>query len=72
MAATPTGTINLRRDSCRLASLIDEKVSTIRLDGQVLDRAAGQIDRLSSEYSSSLAIIWLGAIQYHKPAAKNE
>ena len=59
LAATITSVVDLRRESRRLASLMDELVSSIRLNGIVLDRAARQMNRLTKAYSPSLSIIRL-------------
>ena len=59
LAATMASVVDLRRESRRLASLMEEQVSSIRLDGIVLDRAARQMNRLTTAYSPSLSIIRL-------------
>lgn len=59
LAATMASVVDLRRESRRLASLMAEQVSTIRLDGIVLERAARQMNRLTTAYSSALSIIRL-------------
>jgi 5-methylcytosine-specific restriction enzyme subunit McrC len=51
--------VDLRRESRRLASLMDEQVSSIRLDGIVLDRAARKMNRLTTSYTPALSIIRL-------------
>jgi len=57
LAATMTSTVELRRSSRRLASLMDEQVTSIPLDASTLDRAAQQMTRLSTAYEPALAII---------------
>lgn len=59
LAATMASVVDLRRESRRLASLMEEQVSSIRLDGIVLDRAARQMNRLTAAYSPALSIIRL-------------
>lgn len=51
--------VDLRRESQRLAAMMDEQVSSVRLDGTLLDRACRQMNRLTTAYSSALAIIRL-------------
>lgn len=57
LAATMAGDVELRRDCRRLASLMEEQVTSIRLDGIVLDRAERQMSRLTAAYSPALSII---------------
>jgi 5-methylcytosine-specific restriction enzyme subunit McrC len=59
LAATMATVVDLRRESRRLASLMEEQVSPIRLDGMVMDRVARQINRLNRAYSPALSIIRL-------------
>ncbi len=59
LAASLASVIDLRRESRRLASLMEEQVSTASLDGTMLDRAASQMNRLTTAYSSALSIIRL-------------
>lgn len=59
LAASMASVVDLRRESRRLASLLEEQVSPIRLDGDVLDRVARQMNRLTTAYSSALSIIRL-------------
>ena len=59
LAGTIASVVDLRRESRRLASLMEEQVSMIRLDGMILDRAMPQMNRLTTAYSSSLSIIRL-------------
>ena len=57
LAASLASVVDLRRESRRLASLMDEQVSPIRLDGVVLDQAIRKMNRLTTAYSSALSII---------------
>lgn len=59
LAASLASVVDLRRESRRLASLMDEQVSPIRLDGVVLDQAIRKMNRLTTAYSSALSIIRL-------------
>lgn len=59
LAAMMASVVDLRRDSRRLASLMEEQVSTVRLDGVMLDRGIRQMNRLTTAYSSALSIIRL-------------
>ena len=59
LAASLASSVELRRESRRLASLMEEQVSTILLDGITVDRATRQMNRLTAAYSSSLSIIRL-------------
>ncbi|MEZ5943941.1 MAG: hypothetical protein R3C18_21300 [Planctomycetaceae bacterium] len=56
LASRIASVVDLRRDSQRLASLLDEQITTIRLSGAVLDQATRQMNRLTSVYSSTLSI----------------
>ncbi len=59
LAGSMASVVSLRRDSRRLASLLEEQVSPVRLIGTVLDRAARQMNRLTTAYSPALSIIRL-------------
>ncbi len=59
LAETMASVVELRRESWRLASLMDEQVSSTRLDGIVLDRATRYMNRLTTAYSPALSIIRL-------------
>lgn len=59
LAATMTSTIELRRESMQLASMLQDQVSTIYLDATILDRAMRQMNRLTAAYNSALTIIQL-------------
>lgn len=59
LAASLASAVELRRESRRLASLMDEQVSPIRLDGVVLDQANRKMNRLTTAYASALSIIRL-------------
>ena len=59
LAGTVAGVLELRRESRRLASLMEEQVSRINLDVTVLNQAARQLTRLTTAYVPSLSIIRL-------------
>ncbi len=51
--------VDLRRESRRIASLMEEQVSPMRLDEALLNRARRQMSRLTTTYAPALAIIQL-------------
>lgn len=59
LAATMASVVDLRREARHLASLMDEQVSPLALDGNMLDRATRQMNRLTTAYAPSLSIIRL-------------
>ena len=59
LAATITNNRDLRCESRRLSSLLEEQVSPIHLDATVLDRADRQMNRLTTAYFPALSIIRL-------------
>jgi 5-methylcytosine-specific restriction enzyme subunit McrC len=59
LAGSMASAVELRRESRRLASLMEEQVSAVRLDGTVLDRAARRMTRLTTAYAPALSIIRL-------------
>lgn len=59
LAGSIASVVDLRRECRRLASLLEEQVSPIPLDGRILDRAAHQMNRLTTAYSPALSIIRL-------------
>jgi 5-methylcytosine-specific restriction enzyme subunit McrC len=59
LAASLASAVELRRESRRLASLMDEQVSPIRLDGVMMDQAIRKMNRLTTAYASALSIIRL-------------
>lgn len=59
LAGTVASLLELRRESRRLASLMEEQVSRINLDATVLDQAARRLTRLTTAYVPSLSIIRL-------------
>ena len=59
LAGSIASVVDLRRESRRLASLMEEQVSSVRLDGMMLDRATRQMNRLTTAYSPALSIIRL-------------
>ena len=59
LAGTVASLLELRRESRRLASLMEEQVSRINLEATVLDHAARRLTRLTTAYVASLSIIRL-------------
>jgi 5-methylcytosine-specific restriction enzyme subunit McrC len=59
LAATMASVVELRRESRRLSSLMEEQVSPARLDGALLEQAARQMNRLTTAYGPALSIIRL-------------
>jgi 5-methylcytosine-specific restriction enzyme subunit McrC len=59
LAASMASVVELRRDSRMLASFMEEQVSSVRLDGVVLDRVARQMSRLTTAYAPAMSIIRL-------------
>ena len=59
LAASMASAVELRRESRRLASFMEEQVSSVRLDGPVLDRAARRMTRLTTAYAPAMSIIRL-------------
>lgn len=59
LAASMASVVELRRDSQRLASFMEEQVSSIRLDGVVLDIASLKMTRLTAAYAPAMSIIRL-------------
>jgi len=59
LAASMASVVDLRRKSRQLASLMEEQVSSIRLDAMSLDRAARKMNRLTAAYSPAFSIIRL-------------
>ncbi len=59
LAGSMASVVGLRRESRKLASLLEEQVSPVRLDGIMLDRATRQMNRLTTAYASALSIIRL-------------
>jgi len=59
LAGTMASLLELRRESRRLASLMEEQVSAINLDATVLNHAARRLNRLTAAYVPSLSIIRL-------------
>lgn len=58
-AGTIASIVELRRESRRLATLMEEQVSPLRLDGKTLERATRQMNRLTTAYAPALSIIRL-------------
>ncbi len=59
LAGSIANAIELRRESQRLAMMIDEQVSSIRLNAKLLDLASRKLNRLSTAYQPALSIIRL-------------
>ena len=59
LAASMASVVELRRDSRRLASFMEEQVTSVRLEGPVLDRAARRMTRLTTAYAPAMSIIRL-------------
>lgn len=59
LAGSLASVVELRRESHRLATMMDEQVSPVRLDGAVLDRTFQQMNRLSTAYVPAMSIIRL-------------
>ncbi len=59
LAAKIANLIDLRRDSKRLASQMEEQVSSIKLDVAVMNQAVLQMNRLTIAYEPALSIIRL-------------
>ena len=58
-ASSIASSIDLRRESRRLVSMMEEQVSTIRLDSRVLDHADRSMNRLTNAYIPAFSIIRL-------------
>ncbi len=59
LAGSMASLVDLRRESRRLAALMEEQVSPVRLDGLVMDLTARKMNRLNTAYSPALSIIRL-------------
>lgn len=59
LAGSLASLLDLRRESRRLASLMEEQVSRINLDTTVLNQAVRKLTRLSTSYTPALSIIRL-------------
>ena len=59
LAGSAASLLDFRRESRRLASLMEEQVSRINLDATVLDQTARRLTRLSTAYVPALSIIRL-------------
>ena len=57
LAGASASDISLRRDSLRLASLIEVQVTIIQLSQSVLDQSERQMSRLTEQYAPVLSII---------------
>ncbi|WP_164103720.1 McrC family protein [Candidatus Laterigemmans baculatus] len=59
LAAAATESIELRRECRRLASLIEEQVSPVRLNSFVMNQVERKMNRLTSAYGPAMSIIRL-------------
>ena len=59
LAASLASNIELRRESRRLAGLIEEQVSPVALNGAVMSQVERQLTRLTKSYEPSMSIIRL-------------
>ncbi len=59
LASTITSDLSLRRDSNRLAGMLAEEVSEIRLTWQVFDRLERSMNRLTAAYEPAIKLIRL-------------
>lgn len=59
LAASMASAIEIGRKSRQLASILQEGVTTVRLDRSTLSRAMSQLNRLTASYSSALKVIQL-------------
>ena len=59
LAGNIASLLDLRRESRRLAGLMEEQVSSTPLNLQTLDQAAGRLTRLTTAYEPALSIIRL-------------
>ena len=59
LAGSMASVVDLRRESRKLAALLEEQVSLVRLDGITLDRAIRQMNRLTMAYAPAMSIIRL-------------
>ncbi|TWU40002.1 5-methylcytosine-specific restriction enzyme subunit McrC [Novipirellula aureliae] len=59
LAGSLASNLDLRRDSRRLASLMEESVSSIRLNSTTMNQVARQSNRLTRSYTAALSIIRL-------------
>jgi len=59
LAGSMANAVELRRECRRLVALMEDQVSTVRLDRTALARAERQMNRLTTAYASALSIIRL-------------
>ena len=57
LAGQMASVLELRRETRHIACLIDERVTTISLEGDILERAGRQINRLTAAYGPAISII---------------
>jgi 5-methylcytosine-specific restriction enzyme subunit McrC len=58
-ASTVASLVQIRRESKRLASFMEDRVSRVKLDLRTLELASGRLTRLSDSYHAALSIIRL-------------
>jgi 5-methylcytosine-specific restriction enzyme subunit McrC len=58
-ASTVASLVQIRRESKRLASFMEDRVSRVKLDLRTLELASGRLTRLSDSYQAALSIIRL-------------
>src|SRR5205807_1392895 len=59
LAGTVASDLQLRRETRRLATMFEEQVSPIQLNGMILDRGIQGVNRLAIAYDPALTIIRL-------------
>ncbi len=59
LAGSLASNVALRRESRRLAALIEEQISLVRLNPAVMNEAAHQLNRLTKSYLATMSIIRL-------------
>jgi len=59
LAESIASVVELRRTSQQLSKMLDEQVSSIRLEGSTLDRASREMNRLYAAYVPAMSIIRL-------------
>src|SRR5262249_25872658 len=59
LAGAVASDLHLRREARRLATLFEERVSSVRLHAELLDRASRRLNRLTAAYGPAIQIISL-------------
>jgi 5-methylcytosine-specific restriction enzyme subunit McrC len=57
LAGQMASVLELRREARHIASVIDERVTTISFEGDILEKAGRQINRLTAAYGPAISII---------------